>query len=83
MRAILPEIIEYRGASEWISKTSSKKSSNKSTKIQFRELVPIKEISKEDRMENLRKIRDEFREVVNTSNNVAVRNSESVFRAYV
>lgn len=34
-------------------------------------------------MENLRKIRDEFREVVNTSNNVAVRNSESVFRAYV
>lgn len=84
MRAALPEIMEYRGVSEWSGKTSSKKSiPGRSLKIPFKELVPIKEISKEDRVENLRKIRDEFRELVNTSNNIKVKNSESVFRAYV
>lgn len=55
----------------------------RSFKIPFKELIPIKEVSKEDRLQNLRRIRDEFREVVNTSNNISVRNRESVFRAYV
>jgi hypothetical protein len=45
--------------------------------------MPVKEVSKEDRIENLRRIRDEFRELVNTSNHVSVSNSETVFRAYV
>jgi hypothetical protein len=37
--------------------------------------MPVKEVSKEDRIENLRRIRDEFRELVNTSNHVSVSNS--------
>jgi hypothetical protein len=70
--------MEYRGLTEWVAKgaSGSKKSiPSKSLKIPFKELIPIKEISKEDRIENLRKIRDEFRELVNTSNNILVRNS--------
>ena len=52
-------------------------------KIPFKELIPVREVSKEEKLANFRKIRDEFREVVNASNFVSVKNKETVFRAYV
>ena len=55
----------------------------RSMKIPFKELIPVREVSKEEKLANFRKIRDEFREVVNASNFVSVKNKETVFRAYV
>lgn len=52
-------------------------------KIPFKELIPIKEISKERKIENLKLIRTEFQLLVNTSNHITVRNEETIFRAYV
>jgi hypothetical protein len=53
-RTALPEIMEYRGLTEWVSKGSSNGSKksipSKSLKIPFKELIPIKEVSREDRI---------------------------------
>lgn len=68
----------------WVPRTSFKlPEPSRSTKIPFKELIPIKQVSKEDRLENFQKIRDEFRQVVNASNYVSVKNKDFVFRAYV
>ena len=76
--------MENRLTVDWGGKLRSKQTEpSRSVKIPFKELIPVREVSKEDKLANFRKIRDEFREVVNASNFVSVHNKETVFRAYV
>jgi hypothetical protein len=56
---VLPNIAEHRDISGWVHRDSYKFGEpTRSMKIQFKELIPIKEVSKEDRLENYKRIRD-------------------------